>query len=105
MKKSLLLVAVVLLLAGCTTSKSLTLKVTTEKQEDIKVKLNTTDGLDMKQDGNELIFSKDDKEVASSNFQTKANCDAIFEQIATITIANAVQQFNFNPQTGTCNLL
>lgn len=92
MKKSLLLVAVVLLLAGCTTSKSLTLKVTTEKQEDIKVKLNTTDGLDMKQDGNELIFSKDDKEVASSNFQTKANCDAIFEQIATITTVEVFEE-------------
>lgn len=92
MKKSLLLVAVVLLLAGCTTSKSLTLKVSTEKEEEIKVKLNTTDGLDMKQDGNELIYSKDDKEVALSNFQHKANCDAIFEQIATIDTVEVIDE-------------
>lgn len=83
MKKSLLLLILVLILAGCNKSKKIVIDVN-EESEKVKIELNTNGGIDMEQKEQIIVFKKDKKEIATSEFSSEMYCDAIFEQIATL---------------------
>ena len=84
MKKYLLLLMLVLVLTGCSKSKSIVIEVKEEEIEKVKIELNTKDGLDMEQKEDIVVFKKDKKEIATSEFSSKMYCDAILEQVATL---------------------